>query len=119
MAGLVSAPVMPLLGGNPGVVTSEANYGDEIRYGVETSRGTATLKREEFEILTAGDAEDRGCNIKYVEEADRGTHVNCDGVGIFHLSRRIPFFMVSVSRIPSGYCPLCNTYYFGPMEGSR
>ena len=118
MSGMMSAPVMPFLGGRPGVVVGEIHMGDELKYEIETEAGVEVTARDDFEILTAGEADARGCRISYVEEAGRGSYVNCEGkVGAVHLPRRVSFFPVSVSRVPSGYCPLCNTYYFGPMEG--
>jgi len=118
MGSMVHAPVMPMLGGKPGVVVREVHMGGELEYEVETERGKEVLARDSFEILTAGEADGRGCGIKFVDDAARGSYVNCEGkVGALHATRRVTFFPVSVSGVPSGFCPLCDTYFFGPMEG--
>ncbi len=118
MSGLVNAPVIPFLGGHPGVVLREVHMGDEVRYEVETRKEVEILPRDDFEVLTAGEADARGCRIKYVDDAARGSYVNCEGKeDAFHVPRKVAFFPVSVSAVPSGYCPQCNTYFFGPMEG--
>jgi len=117
MSGLVNAPVMPALGGSAGVVRREINMGDEVRYEVETDAGKEVMTRDDFEILTAGEADLRGLDIRYLDEIDTSKFFNCEGNQEYvHIPQKVKFFPVSVSRVPSGYCTVCNTYFFGPME---
>ena len=116
MSGLMSAPVRVGPGGTPGVVVSELEYGDGVRFEVWTKFGLAYVPRDQFEIMTLCDAELAGCKTKHVPNAAKGTHVNCIGSEKVHLPRRINFFMVGMSGFPCGFCPLCNTYFFGSTE---